>query len=192
MNYKTIAALAGAILVLALGAYALATIGNVPYDAYSSLAGECKANQSAILAQAAEASDKAANLERVVTDCQRSLYSSQALYAQEKTYCDVLRSEHSVYANAVEAANLTVRYDVLKTYYLDAFGPGKIPSSTKISKINNQIALIGDSALPGLWNAILNCGSPTDCDLAKAAFLSHIDGKIQSISVQVKNIVLQK
>ena len=104
----------------------------------------------------------------------------------------MLRTEAGALAQARQKAEEIAAYELALQYYNDAFGPGKVLNTYRLNRIDTQVRSLPDAQLLVLWNAVRNCGGLTDCDNAKAAFTSAIQGKKNALALQIVEIVREK
>ena len=77
-------------------------------------------------------------------------------------------------------------------YYMDAFGPDKVPNTARLKRIDTQLAVVNDMVLATLINSVKNCQGITDCDKAKAAVPSYIAKPEQTLALEAAAIVGEK
>ena len=184
MNFQSIATLVGAVLLVSLIGYTLYTMDRVPASKYAALESACTSEKASLLTQLAEAKSQSSTLGYANSECTKAKSSLELLLAQEREKNAVLSGEHDVLANARKiTANIT-QYGLLKEYYLDALGPGKVPSQAKLRKITSQAEAIGDAGAISRWNAVLSCTATIECSNAKLNFTSYIDAQVAALSAQ--------
>ncbi len=162
---------------------------SVPQEKYDALAASCSkaGNDSAALLSAQIAKTGAASSQlSVCTEEKQSLESLLTVREQENA---ALGAEAAVLASARAKMGLAGQYNLTTAYYLEAYGPGKVPNTARIKKIDTQVNSLNDSALRSLWQGVKNCQGITSCEGAKADFIPYIDGKITALKLEAAAIV---
>ena len=177
------------IAFVALLALLYGCTGGVPQDKYDVLAASCESAKNASAASlAAEVSKSVAANARLsaCTSDRQSLSSLLGIAEQENTR---LKADSEVLARARAKTDMIVQYSLAEEYYLEAFGPGKIPNTARLKKIDAQVGLLNDASLQGIWASVKGCQASTACDTAKAAFASYIGNQTQRLALEAVAIV---
>ena len=177
------------IALIALVALLFGCTGSVPQEKYDALAASCdKASADAASSFASEvAKTSAANAKfSTCTDAKQSLESLLSVREQEN---EALRAEAAVLAKARVKTSLALQYNLTIEYYLESFGPGKVPNTARLRKIDTQAASLQDSTLLALWNGVKNCQGISGCDNAKADFIAHINTRMNALAMEAAAIV---
>ena len=173
-----------AIAFVALLALLFGCTGGVPQDKYNALAVSCgaakNASASALASEVSKTGEANAKLSACATDKQ-SLQSLLGITEQENTR---LKEDSEVLASARAKAAMIGQYKLAEEYYLDAFGPGKIPNTARIKKADAQIAMLNDTTLLGIWANVKSCQTLTGCDNAKAAFSPYISNQTLRLALE--------
>ena len=103
-----------------------------------------------------------------------------------------LKAKADVLDAARAKTDRLAQYNLTLQYYLDAFGPGKVPNTARLMRIDTQLAVVNDMVLSSLINSVKNCQGITDCDKAKAAVLSYIEKQDQKLALEAAAIVGEK
>ncbi len=162
---------------------------SVPQEKYDALFASCsKAKSDASSALSAEIARTGAADARLsaCTDEKQSLGSLVAARERENA---ALRANESVLDAARAKTDLAAQYGLATAYYLEAFGPGKLPNMARLGKIEAQVDSLNDSALKALWLGVKNCQGITDCANAKAKFTAYDDGRAASLRLEAAAIV---
>jgi hypothetical protein len=165
------------------------TGNSVPQEKYDALSASCekaKATASASLASE-EAKANAANSR--FSACTLEKQSLESLLTVREQENEALRAEAAVLAKAREKTGLAKQYNVTIEYYLEAFGPGHVPNTVRLKKIDAQVASLNDGSLAALWQGVKNCQGISDCENAKAAFILYIDNRITALGLEAAAIV---
>ncbi|MFA5930096.1 MAG: hypothetical protein WC861_04390 [Candidatus Micrarchaeia archaeon] len=182
----------GNIALIALVSLALlfgCTGSSVPQEKYDELAASCskaKADDASLLASEI-AKTSAANAK--VSSCTAEKQSLESLLAVREQENGALRAEEAVLAKARAKMDLAVQYNATIGYYMEAFGPGRLPNTARLKKIDTQVDSLNDSALRPLWLGVKGCQGITGCDTAKAKFLAYIDGRMAALRLEAAAIV---
>lgn len=156
------------------------------YDALSASCAKAKADDASALAT--EVAKTAAANARLST-CTAEKQSLDALLSMREQENEALGAEAAVLARARARTDLAAQYNITEAYYLEAFGPGKLPNTARLKKIDTQVASLNDSALLALWKSVKNCQGISDCDNAKAKFIPYIAGRITTLRLEAAAIV---
>jgi len=161
----------------------------VPQEKYDSLSASCsKAKNDSAAALSDEASRTSLANARLST-CTGEKQSLETLLTVREQENEALRAEAAVLAKARAKIAIAEQYDLAEEYYLEAYGPGKLPNTVRLKKIDTQVDSLNDSALRSLWLNVKNCQGITDCDNAKAKFIPYIDGRITALKLEAAAIV---
>ena len=161
----------------------------VPQEKYDALSASCSKakNDSAALLSAEIAKASSANGQLATcTDEKQSLETLLTVREQEN---DALRTEEAVLASARVKTDRIAEYNVTLQYYLDAFGPGKVPNTARLKKIDAQLAVVNDPMLSSLIGSVRSCQGITDCDNAKAIVQPYILKQQQALALEAAAIV---
>jgi len=185
-NMRSIIAIIALVsLVLLFGC----TAKSVPQGQYDTLAASCsKAQADAASSLASEVAKTGAANEKLST-CTQEKQSLESLVAVREGENAQLRAENAVLDAARAKTSLAAQYNATIGYYLEAFGPGHVPNTVRLKNIDTQVASMNDSALQTLWLGVKNCQGISDCDNAKATFISYIDGRITALNLEAAAIV---
>ena len=185
---KIFALIALVSLVLLFGC----TGSSVPQENYDALAASCsKAKADASASLSAEVVKTSSANAKIVT-CTSEKQSLESLLTVREQENAALRAEQTVLARARAKTDMIVQYNLTRQYYLEAFGPGKVPNTARLKRIDTQLAVVNDMVLSTLINSVKNCQGITDCDKAKAAVLSYIEKQDQKLALEAAAIVGEK
>jgi len=185
--HANIALIAVVSLVLLFGC----TGSSVPQEKYDALAASCsKAKNDSAAALSAEVAKTGAATARYSScvDEKQSLESLLAVREQEK---EALGAQAAILANAREKTALAAQYNVTIGYYLEAYGPGKVPNTARLRKIDAQVASLNDNSLAVAWQDVRSCQTITECDTAKAKFIPYINGMMATLYLEAAAIVAE-
>ena len=161
----------------------------VPQEKYDELSASCSRAKSdassALSAETAKTSSATARLSACIGEKQ----SLESLVEVRERENGALRAEEAVLAKARAKMDLAAQYNATAGYYLDAFGPGKVPNTARIRKIDEQATLLHDSALSALWQDVKACQGITGCDTAKAKMVPYIEGRATALMLEAAAIV---
>ena len=189
MRLLLIAFLISAVLLLALGVYVMDTVPKAGYVAIRSEKEKCEMELVGAIASSTAASARIGSLETQAAECSASKSSIDKLYKQSILENTRLRADLDVMSKAKEKAAEIAKYELLKAYYLDAFGPDAVPNTVKLDRISKQAGKLGDTELVAIWSQILDCNSLYDCDLAKKKYVARLDSDIAGLSAELVTIV---
>ena len=161
----------------------------VPQEKYDALAASCDMakNEAASALSAQIAKTSAANSQLSSCTAQKqSLEGEQAVMEQQNS---ALQAQADVLAKAREKMDWAGQYNLAAAYYLDAFGPGKLPNTARMNKIDVQVALLNDAGLAAVWNGVKNCQGITGCANAKAKVIPYIGNQTQKLALDAAAIV---
>lgn len=187
MKYAYIASLLLAVVLLAVIGYGVSK--TVPSEQLDAARTQCEKDKTALSASITEAVSKTSQVQVQLTECTGARSALQAQNTELRNENEQLKQQAAVLADARKKAETVAGYQLLLTYYNDAFGVGKVPSNAKLLKIDKQASALNDAAAVSSWNAVKNCQTQSECDNAKAAFVSYVNGKIASVSMEVVSIV---
>ena len=161
----------------------------VTQEKYDSLSASCsKAKNDSAAALSAEVAKTSAANARLST-CTEEKQSLETLLTVREQENEALRAEAAVLAKARVKTDLAGQYNLTVAYYLEAYGPGKVPNTARLKKIDTQVNSLNDSALKSLWLNVKNCQGISDCDSAKAKFIPYIDGRMTALKLEAAAIV---
>jgi hypothetical protein len=182
-NMKAVLALIASFILL------YGCTSGVPQEKYDELASSCqKASDDAALALNSEIA-KTSSAKEQLSSCTIGKQSLQSLLSVKEQENDILKQKVLVLDAARAKTDLMAQYDLVAEYYLDAFGPGKVPNNARMKKIDDQVASLGDSGLYDAWVAIKNCQSVSECDLSKAAIIPYIEAQKEKLAIEAASIV---
>jgi len=161
----------------------------VPQEKYDALAASCaKAkNESASALSSQIAKTSAANSQ--LSSCTEEKQSLEGLLSVNEQEIESLKVDAAVLASARAKTDAIAQYGLASQYYLDAFGPGKVPNTARMKKIEEEVASLNDTGLMSIWLEVKMCQSITDCDNAKAKFVPYADSQIAKLAVDAAAIV---
>ncbi len=162
---------------------------SVPQEKYDSLSASCeKAKNDAASALAGEKGRTDMASARLAT-CNAEMQSMEQLLSAREQENDELMIDAAVLAKAREKMDWAGQYNLAAAYYLDAFGPGKLPNTARMNKIDVQVALLNDAGLAAVWNGVKNCQGITGCANAKAKVIPYIGNQTQKLALDAAAIV---
>jgi hypothetical protein len=165
------------------------TGNGVPQEKYDELAANCnKAKTDAASALAAEIA-KTGSANAKISSCIDEKQSLESLLSMREQENGALRAETAVLEDARVKTGLAAQYNLTIGYYLESYGPGKLPNTVRLRKIESQVNMLNDSTLKALWAGVKNCQGITDCDDAKAKFIPYIDSRITALKLEAATIV---
>jgi len=163
--------------------------GEVPQEKYDALAASCeKAKNESFAALSAEnARTSLANSKlSACTGEKQALAAALAITDEENAR---LKADAAILAQARTITSVISEYDLAAEYYLNAFGPNKIPNTARIKMIDSQVNSLNDSGLAAVWENVKNCQTGTDCANAKAKVVPYIDNQTAKLAVDAADIV---
>ncbi|MFA6213792.1 MAG: hypothetical protein WC717_00765 [Candidatus Micrarchaeia archaeon] len=177
------------IALLSLVALLFGCIGGVSQEKYDGLAASCeKAKQDAKASLAAEEAKTLASNSRL-SECASDKQELEQVLTEKEQENGELRADAAVLAAARAKMVMAAQYNLTMEYYMEAFGPGKVPNTVRLKKIDAQAASLQDGALLSLWQHVKACQGITGCEEAKADFVSYINGKMASLAAEAAAIV---
>jgi len=177
-----------ALMALAVLLFGCAQSG-VPQEKYDELSANCNiAKEDSASALSIEiAKTSAANAR--FSSCNEEKKSLEALLDVRKNENAALRAEEAVLDSARAKTGIAGQYNATMAYYLEAYGPDKVPNNARIKKIDTQVNSLNDAALKSYWVDVKNCQGISGCDDAKEKFTSYIDGRITAFNLEAAAIV---
>ena len=163
-----------------------ASVPQEKYDALSSSCAKAKNDSAALLSSANAKQDMT---DAQLSSCLDGKQSLQSLVAERDSENAALSAQKAVLDAARVKTDLAAQYNLTMEYYLESFGPGRLPNTARLKKIDTQVSSLHDSAILPLWVAVKNCQSITGCDSAKAAFVQYIDDRMASLDMDAAAIV---
>ncbi|MFA4982760.1 MAG: hypothetical protein WC588_00945 [Candidatus Micrarchaeia archaeon] len=164
----------------------------VTQEKYDSLLKSCEQEKGALLESAALEKSKAAEAGAALSRCNSDKSALQTVVASKDS--ELLSLQEG--ADAIAAARLKTdkigQYELALSYYLEAYGEGKIPNTPKLNRIDSQVRSLSDSAFLAAWLSVRNCDGITDCQAAKQDFTGMISSRIDELSKEVVEIVRVK
>lgn len=177
---------------LLMGIVALALLfgcTGVPQEKYDSLKSQCDSEKIDLNARLLSGDSRANELAAKISECNSQKQSMDAAIRAKDAEMALLRNDSGILASARAKAGRIAQYNLVTAYYLDAYGPGKIPNSVRLNRIDAQAASLNDAALYASWKAVRNCSGIVDCENAKSAFTKAIDSRISGIESEIADIV---
>jgi|GEM_PF-1169647 len=164
----------------------------VPQERYDALEMACAQERSALNENLAlKISD--ANASRLRYEkCLSEKTATETLLNQLDLQCADALKDTAILAQARMKTAKIEQYNLVLTYYDDAYGPGKIPNTPKINRIENQIASLSDVPLYNSWLAAKNCDSIGGCNTAKQNFKNMISTRVDVLEKEVVGVIGQK
>jgi len=165
------------------------TGSNVTQEQYDTLSTSCakaKSDSAAALARETAKANAATAQVSACTQEKQAVQSSLLATEQENA---ALQEKADVLDAAQAKTYKAAQYKLALEYYLDAFGPGKIPNTARLKKIDEQIAVVGDATLAGLISNVNNCQGIVGCSDAKAAVQPYIEAQQQKLMLEAAAIV---
>jgi len=179
-------------MLIAIAALALlfgCTGSSVPQEKYDALAASCeKAKTDAAGALAGE-KNRADLAEARLATCNSNSMSLEQLLAAKEQENELLSADAAVLAKARVKTDMILQYELAEEYYLDAFGPGRLPNTAKMERMDAQVALLDDSGLAAAWNSVKDCQGITGCGTAKAKMAPYIGNQTQKLALDAAAIV---
>ncbi|MCX6770565.1 MAG: hypothetical protein NTX79_00770 [Candidatus Micrarchaeota archaeon] len=164
-------------------------IGSVPQEKYDALSASCdKAKADTASSLAAEAGRASAANARL-SACTEEKQSLSALLAEREQENAALRADEAVLEKAIVKTDRIAQYNLTLQYYLDAFGPGALPNTARIRKIDAQLAVMNDMTLSSLIGSVKDCQSITGCNNAKATVQPYIEKQEQALASEAAAII---
>lgn len=164
----------------------------VPQKDYDSLKASCTDEKQSLQSDLSAEKDTSAQSAQRLLDCTNAKQALDTRIASKDSEISRLRKEEAILQEAMKKTDQIAAYQLALEYYNDAFGPGGVPNTYRMAQIGSQLQLLSDPKLPPLWNSVRNCGGLSDCEDAKAAFVSAIQAKEASLAVDVVGIVKGK
>jgi len=182
------------IVIISLVSLALlfGCIGGVPQEKYDALFTSCekaKNESSAVLAAESVRANRADVKLSTCTDEKQALDAALALAEMENVQLTV---DAAILAQARKITSVISEYDLAGEYYLNAFGPNKIPNTARIEIIDIQVNSLNDFGLKALWENVKNCQSSTECANAKAKVIPYIGNQTARLAVDAAEIVTEE
>jgi hypothetical protein len=161
----------------------------VPRQDYESLKASCEEDKKALYDALAEEKQKSFEASGKLSACTAEKQDALSQLAARQEENGRLKAEAALLAQARAKAEKMAQYASVLSAYNEAFGPGKIANTPKLSKIEAEVGKTGDSGLSALWSNVLGCGGITECSNAKAAFTASANASITSLALEIAGIV---
>ena len=185
---------AGSLLLLcALSLFLLfGCIGTVPQKDYDALKASCAQEKQDLQSQLSAENAKGSDAANRLSDCLSSSGALAAKIAAKDAEIYRLRGEELVLNQARGKAALYSGYGIALQYYNETYGPGSIPNTYRLNRLDAQVRSLSDPNLLLLWQRLRNCETITTCADAKAAFISGISDGQAALALQVVGIVKEQ
>ncbi|MEM2138002.1 MAG: hypothetical protein QW568_02850 [Candidatus Anstonellaceae archaeon] len=181
-----------AIIILIAALLLLFGCTGVPQEKYNTLKESCDREKAELSASAEKEQVKSSELQGRLSNCQAGSDADKLVIRTQESQIAALKADSSLLLDAKGEADKIGQLRLLRTYYEEAFGPGKIANSYKLNRIDAQTASLSDTELYNIWKSVRNCQSSTECDTAKANFIKAIDTRITAIAFRIVDIVNRK
>lgn len=180
-----IAAIIPIVLMLTLGFLS----GCVSQDKYDLLAKNCE-QEHATLADNIEL-EKAACAESkdAVIMCNSEKNALQTLLNRKNTELTSMRADAAKIAQAREKTGQIAKYRLLLKYFDDAYGPGQIPNTAKVQKIDEQADLLSNPQVTAALQSAKNCSSLSECETSRQNLTAIVDKRIDELSREAADII---
>jgi hypothetical protein len=180
--------------ILALAAIIILLFGctGVPQEKYDAMLASCDKDKAELSASVEKEQVKSSELQGRLGNCQAGSDADKLVIRTQESQIAALKTDSEILLTAKEKAGRIGQLKLLRTYYDDAFGPGKIPNAYKLNRIGNQANSLSDIELYATWKSVRNCQSSTGCDTAKADFVKAIDSGITAVAFEIVDIVNKK
>jgi len=181
-------------LPVALSALLLLLSGciGVPQEKYDALKASCDNERGDAAASLEKEQVKTSELQGRLSNCQAGSDADNLVIRTQEGQIAALKADSSLLLDAKGKAGKIEQLKLLRAYYDEAFGPGKIANSYKFNRIDAQAASLADTELYNIWKSVRNCQSSTECDNAKANFIKAIDSRVAAIAFEIVDIVNRK
>ena len=168
------------VLVFFVGVFLGSIFGceGVPQGEYDAFRAVCEQEKAGLQNAVDGEKAKCAGTDAKLSDCTRKLQSSEAIIQGKDSQLASLQKDSQLLSQILSKGNAPEPYRLALSYYEDAFGLGKLPSSQKVKKIEDQVKSLSDPALYSLWRGVMSCEGINGCEDAKSAFTGALDGRI--------------
>jgi hypothetical protein len=176
-------------LAFAMAALLLFGCIGVPQQQYDALKSSCDSDKAGITSALNASEARIGDLTQQKSDCEQNrLALSQAMDSQG-AQINALKNDSATLSLARNKAAVIAQYRLVRTYYDDAFGPGKVANFARLNTVEQQVGSLNDTQLMASWKAVRYCQGLTDCADAEAAFTAMIDDKVTQIALNIAEIV---
>ena len=161
----------------------------VAQEKYDALSASCSKERNGSAALLSDEMAKTASANARASSCAGERQSLEALLSVRDSENAALKVKAAVLDAAREKTGRIAQYGLALQYYQDAFGPGKVPNTARLKKIDAQLAVVNDAALTGLVSGVRNCQGITDCEHAKAMVQPYVEKQQQRLALEASAIV---
>ncbi len=185
-----------AIMKYALFAVAAALIllfgcTGVSQEKYDALKSQCEQEKKTLSDSVATQKARAESADAKLGVCNNQRAADALVLESNQEENGRLKVDSLTLSQAREKTGKIAQYNQALAYYNDAFGPGKIPNSVKLNRLETQLNLLSDKELYAAWKLVKNCDSSTDCSRDKTNFTGTADAGISALAAEVVGIVKQ-
>jgi hypothetical protein len=164
----------------------------VPQSKYDDLAATCALQKAESTAALDSMTSRVNSCKTQLDDCNDARKATETLISDQQEQIATLKDGSEVLAAARVKTDLIAQYKLVQTYFDDAYGPGKVPTTPKIKRLEALIISLKDTPVYGSWLDFNRCSIITECDAAKARLSTNINASINSLTYQVADIVANK
>ena len=164
----------------------------VPQEKYDALSASCSKEKADAASSLSAEVAKAISANARFSTCAGEKQSLESLLAVREQENEALRAEAAVLAGARVKTDMIAQYDLALQYYLEAYGPGKVPNTARLRIIDGQLAVVNDQVLSSLINGVKNCQGITGCNNAKATVQPYIEKQQQKLAVEAAAVLAAK
>jgi len=167
----------------------MAGCAGVPQEKYDALNSACTEGKAALQQNLDAQKARANSAEEKLSECTGARELQENMLRSKEAQIETLNANSDLLAEAKVKTDGIAQLDLLISYYNDAYGPGKIINNARLNRIETQVNLIGDDALPSKWQAVRDCYSIENCNSAKEAFSSYVNLKIAGLEKEAVKII---
>ena len=182
-------------LVFALIASILLLSGcaaTVPQSKYDELAASCAQQKAESTAALDTMTSNANSYKAQADDCTAARKATETLISDQQAQIASLKSDSEVLAAARLKTDLIAKYRLAQTYFDDAYGPGRTPTTPKLKRVEALVISLQDARLYGSWLDFSRCTLLLGCQNAKDRFAASVNASVDSLTYQTADIVAKK
>ncbi len=163
--------------------------GCVSQGQYDSLSEKCENEKNDLRASLDTERGKADDLTGKLSECADERDAAESELSSQQEQMQKFVQDSTALGQAREKAKQIQDYELALEYYLNAFGPGKVPNTAKMNLISSQVGSLNDTVLAANWNNLQNCQGITGCDSTKGAFVQRIEDRKQELASEIVELV---
>lgn len=185
MQKSLFALLACAILLFGCAA-------TVPQSKYDSLAQECEAQKTTAAGLLDDMTAKANGYKTSAADCANSRQATEKLISDQAGQIAAMKADSATLAAARQKTGLIADYKLALAYFNDSYGPGNIPTTPKLKRLEAVILQLNDQSLRAAWLDFSKCTYMAECQAAKDRFAASANASINLLTYQAAGIIAKQ